>query len=140
MEINEALYSYLASYPNLTSLVSNRIYPDVLPQNTPYPAITYQDISETEIDTFNQPASTLMMPVYQFNCWGSTRASAKAVAKQLRAAFKNYKSTTMGGAGGVSVSAIRKLNQLSDIETDKDGKIIAYRTFIDFEIAYQEVT
>jgi hypothetical protein len=140
MEINEALYSYLSSYVNLTALVSNRIYPDVLPQNTPYPAITYQKISEDEIDTFNQTTSTLMMPKYQFTCWGSTRASSEAVAKQLRLAFKNYKSTTMGGVGGVSVSAIRILNRLSTFDTDNDGKVIAYGTISDFEVSYQEVT
>ena len=139
MEINEALYSYLSGYAGLTALISNRIYPDILPQNTPYPAITYQKISENEIDTFNQP-TTLMMPIYQFSCWGSTRSSSEAVAKQLRLAFKNYKSTTMGGAGGVSVSAVRIINRLGTYETDNDGKIIAYGTLTDFEISYQEVS
>ena len=139
MEINEALYSYLSGYAGLTALISNRIYPDILPQNTPYPAITYQKISENEIDTFNQP-TTLMVPIYQFSCWGSTRSSSEAVSKQLRLAFKNYKSTTMGGAGGVSVSAVRIINRLGTYETDNDGKIIAYGTLTDFEISYQEVS
>jgi hypothetical protein len=124
----------------LTALVSKRVYPDKLPKVPVYPAITYHEISETEIDTFNQPTNTLMMPVYQFNCWGETRASAKAVAKQLRLAFKNYKRTTMGGAGGVTVSAVRIINRISDFDTDADGRVIAYRRICDFEISYQEVS
>lgn len=139
MEINDALYSYLSGYAGLTALVSNRIYPDILPQNPSYPAITYHDVSEDEIDTFTQPTTTLMMPVYQFNCWGDTRSSSKAVAKQLRLAFKNYHGV-MGGVGGVTISAIRIINRMSDFEIDGDGKIIAYRTLCDFEISYQEVS
>lgn len=136
MELNEALYAYLKSYAGLLALVGDCIYPDVLPQNPTYPAITYQLISEEEIDTFQQP-NTLIGPTYQFSCWGSTRASCQAVAKQLRLAFKNY-SGVMGGAGGVTVSGIEKINKSEDIFNDSDGRIIAYRTSIDFQIWYQE--
>lgn len=135
MEINEALYSYLSTYAGLSALISTRIYPDILPQDPTYPAITYSDVSEDEVETFNTP-NTLIGPTIQFTCWGETRASTKAVAKQLRLAFKNY-SGVMAGESGLTVSAIKKINSISDIETE-NNRIIAYKVMMDFEIWYQE--
>ena len=137
MEINDALHSYLKGYAGLTVLISTRVYPDTLPQAPAYPAITFQQISEEEVESFTTPNSNMIGATYQFSCWASTRASAQAVAKQLRLAFKNY-SGVMGGAGGVTVSGVEKISKTDDIFNDSDGRIIAYRTSIDFQIWYQE--
>jgi len=132
MEIGEALYSYLSSYTDLTSLVGTRIYPDILPQKCSNPSIAYQQIDEGELDTFSQP-NTLIYPVYQFTIYADTRSSANAVAKQLRLAFKNY-SGAMGGDGGVTVSAVKKISRISDYSDDTKE----YKVIMDFEIWYQE--
>lgn len=137
MEINEALYSYLTGYAGLSGLVGTRLYIDFLPQSPTYPAIAYQHVSEEEIDTFNQPSSTLIAVTYQFSCYGTTRKSSLAVAKQLRLAFKNYSGLT-GGTGGVTISAVTKESKITDIETDNTGRIIAHSTILDFKIWYQE--
>lgn len=139
MEIGEALYSYMKGYSGISALVSARVFPDAVPQGTAYPAITYQQISEDEVEPFTQPAATMICATYQIDCWGSTRSSANAVAKQVRAAFKNYSGAT-GGAGGVTVNAVRKLSRLENYYTDSDGKALAYVVTMDFEIWYQEVT
>ncbi len=136
MEINTALFTYLSGYAGLTALVGKRIYPDSLPQSSKYPAISYQQVSETEVDTFNQPA-TIIGPIYQFNCWADTRAEAKAVAKQLRLAFKNLVGV-IGGGGGVTIAGVEKINQLDNIEKDADGQVITYNTIADYQIWYQE--
>ena len=137
MELNDALYSYLSSCSGLTALVSNRIYPDKLPDKCPLPAVTYQLISEEETETFHQPTVDLLAAVYSITVWASTRAAANMVSKQLRKAFKNY-SGTMGGTGGVSVSAIRKVSRITDIDLTREGAVIAYKDVQDFEIWYSE--
>lgn len=137
MDINQALFTYLSGYAGLSALVSNRIYPDILPQGMSDAAVAYQLIDEDEVDTFHQPASTMITGRYQFDSYAPTRAGANAISDQIRAAFKNYSGVT-GGAGGVTVNAVEKINRTTTAETDREGHIIAYRTISEFEISYQE--
>lgn len=132
MEIGEALYSYLSGYAGLTALVSKRIYPNKLPQKTVYPAVTYQRISGSRDHEFKTDSS-LVHPVYQISCWDTSRKGADAAAKQVRLALQNY-SGTMGGVGGVVVSAVLMEDEPEDYEPDTE----IYSTKMDFEIWHYE--
>lgn len=138
LELGEAIYKYLTGLSGLSALVADRVYPDTLPQNPEYPAVTFRQISEDEVEPFVMPSTTMICAVYQMDCWGATRAGADAVAKQVRAAWKNY-SGVMGGVGGVTVNAVRKISRLDNYYTDTDGRPIAYAVSMDFEIWHQEV-
>lgn len=94
-------------------------------------------VGEEEVETLYTPASNMIGPVYQFDVMGATRATCKAVVKQLRLAFKNYNGT-MGGVGGVVVSGVEKLSLIESVEKDTDGQVINYRSTIDYQIWYQE--
>jgi enamine deaminase RidA (YjgF/YER057c/UK114 family) len=137
MELNDALYSYLSGYSGLTALVSSRIYPDKLSDRCTLPAVTYQLISEEETEAFRQPSTSLLSAVYSITVWASTRAAANMVSKQLRKAFKNY-SGTMGGTGGVPVSAVLKVARITDVDLTREGAVIAYKDVQDFEFWYAE--
>lgn len=137
MELNEALYTYLTGISGLTTLISNRIYPDKLPDKCPLPAVTYHMTSEQETETFRQPSTSLLSAVYSITVWASTRAAANMVSKQLRKAFKNY-SGTMGGTGGVPVSAVLKVARITDVDLTREGAVIAYKDVQDFEFWYAE--
>jgi hypothetical protein len=104
MTIDEALYTYLSTYAGLISLLSTRVYPEVLPQNVIYPAIVYQQIDGDRVHVMGND-SNLANTEWQLTCWGDTITSARAIAAQLRAALQNY-SGTMGGAGGVTVQRV----------------------------------
>jgi hypothetical protein len=140
MELNESLYSYLTSVAALTALVSTRIYPDRKSESTTttYPYVTYELVSETEVETLELPTTVMLSPVYQFDVWASSRSSARNVAKQLRKALKNL-SGQIGGATGVTVSAVRKISHTTDLE-ERDGVVVAYRDIQEFEISYNETT
>jgi len=132
MEINDALYSYLSTYAGLSALISTRIYPDILPQSPTVPAITYQSISKVREHLFRAD-STLVKSRYQFSCFGNTRSSSKAVAKQIRFALQNY-SGTMGGTGGVIVNAVEIDGEDDNYESDTK----LYSTMLDFLIWHEE--
>jgi len=138
LELGEAIARYLMGYAGLIALVGDRIYPDELPQNPEYPAVTFTQSGEDEVETFTTPTTTMIGATYQFDCWASSRAGAVAVAKQLRKAWKNYSGVT-GGTGGVTVNAVRKINRITNHYTDGDGRTIAYVETIEFEIWHQEV-
>lgn len=138
MELNESLYSYLTSVSALAALVGTRIYPDKAIEKVSYiyPYITYEFVSENEVDTFTQQNTGLINSTYQFDVWAKSRASARDVAKQLRKAFKNLKGQ-IGGTGGVTLSAVNKVSHTTDVE-EKDGIVIAYRDMQEFEIWHYE--
>lgn len=110
MNIEEGLYSYLSGVAGLTALISNRIYPLVMPQNPTLPAISYQEISRLQPHTMGDDPD-LGRPRYQFTIWAASLASARAVAKQLKAALQNQRNQLWGGAGGVTVTVLGPENQ-----------------------------
>ena len=138
MELNDSIYSYLSSISAITNLTSTRIYPDQQVQKNgyTYPYVTYSMVSEIEVDTIKEQDNMLISSAYQFDVWANTRTSAKAVAKQIRKAFKGFKGVL--GTNGVTVSAIEKINAMSDIETNTEGKVIAYREMLEFQIWHYE--
>ena len=128
MTIETALYSYLKDFAGLYALVSTRIYPLILPQNPTLPAVAYQQISGPRVHAMgNDPGITY--PRYQFSCWGSTPASAAAVAQQIRLAFENY-SGTMGGVGGVTVYH----SSVENMFNERDAETGYFRYIIEVEI------
>ena len=138
MELNDSIYSFLSSVSALTTLTSTRIYPDQQTQKNgyTYPYVTYSMVSEIEVDTIKEQTNMLISSAYQFDVWAATRTSAKAVAKQIRKAFKDKKGVL--GTNGVTVSAIEKINATSDLETNTEGKVIAYREMLEFQIWHYE--
>jgi hypothetical protein len=76
--IESAVRNLLLSYPAVTVLVSTRVYPDILPQDPAYPAITYQEISGPRDYTLDGPDGVVTHRV-QLDFWGATAASAAAV-------------------------------------------------------------
>jgi hypothetical protein len=104
MVIEEALIAYLLTQTGLTALISDRIYPNKLPQTPKLPAIVYQKIDAPRISGFT--ADIGVMSRIQTTSWASTYTGASAVQEQIRAATQNYMNQTMGGTGGVEVKNI----------------------------------
>jgi len=138
MELNESIFSYLASYTAVSNIVSKRIYTDESHQNTPHtmPYIVYSRVSEYEVDTLTEQTNMLIASAYQFDCYAKTRHGARDLAKQVRKAFKGKKGVL--GTSGVTVSAIEKLNTMSDIDRDTKSGEVAYREMLEFRIWHYE--
>ena len=115
MQLEVALYNYLSTYAGLIALTSTRIYPNVLPQSPTYPAVTFEMISGPRVHAMGSDPG-LTFPRYEFTCWGSTKASARAVALQIIDALQD-KTGTIGGTGGVTIQRIF-LEDESDGESD----------------------
>lgn len=136
MVIEEALYAHLSTFAGLAVLVSNRIYPLVLPQKGTYPSITYLKVSGRRLHAL-QTDPGMASPRFQISCWAQTYTQAKAVAKQVQAALQNF-SGVMGGAGGVQVDAVLFENEFDLYEDETEGKTKLYHVPVDFIIWHQE--
>lgn len=75
----------------LAPLAGGRCFPDVAPQGTPVPFITYQAVGGEPVNFLSgeQPdkANTLM----QVNVWAATRLEASALGAQVEAAIRAAK-------------------------------------------------
>jgi hypothetical protein len=93
--LEEGLYAYLSTYAGLTSLISTRVYPLVIPQGATLPCLTYQRISTNRSLSHDSSGigSELTSSRFQFDAWATTALSAKAITDQVRAALNGKKGT-----------------------------------------------
>jgi len=117
MLIEEALFAHLKAHAGLSALIGTRIYPLVLPQNPTLPAITYQKISRVGERAMSSPTPRVARARFQISCWGTSYASVKDVAEQVKAALQDY-SGLMGGSGGVQVLDVNVANEQDIYEPD----------------------
>lgn len=80
-------YNILSNYANLTSLVSTRINPLRIPQESAFPAISYNLVSVIASPTNTSHSRTDFARV-QVNSFGTSFSDAIECAAQVRAAFE----------------------------------------------------
>lgn len=86
MSAETELYAVLAAAPGLTALVSTRIYPDAIPEDSVLPAVVYSRASTDPVLSVSGQkfAETAR---FQITAWDKTRTSSAAVASQIEAAL-----------------------------------------------------
>lgn len=81
--IGEALRTKLLSYSTVSTIVGQRMYPDVMPQNCTMPAICYYATSTERahaLDSVTKYADGR----FTIDCFANTRAAASALSKAIR--------------------------------------------------------
>jgi hypothetical protein len=126
------VYNILSNYAGLTSLVSTRLNPLRIPQESAFPAISYNLVSVVASPTNTSHSRTDFARV-QVNSFGTTFASATAVAEQVRAAFEA--ATLPGTFNGVKCQAIEFDSELQ-LTDDEAGFSGIYQVSQDFIINY----
>ena len=130
MTIKEALKIYLLSKTEITDIISDRLYPEVLPQGTEYPALTYLEVSNPVFHDVD-----IAYPRFQLSSWAETYLEADTLKNAIKEVMQRYKGI-MGGTGGVHVTQIVFFNSFDMY--DPDTKI--YHVPSDYKIIYREVT
>jgi len=93
--IEEAVYSRMTGFAELSTLIATRLYPVLIPQDAADPAVAYQVISG--IPTRSHTGySNLQTTRVQFTCQAATYASAKAVGKAVRHCWESFRGTVGG--------------------------------------------
>lgn len=86
MSAEAAVYAALSGYAALTAIVSTRIYPDVLPDKTVYPAVVFaRENTEPLVSISNQYFGADVS--LKVACWSDTRTQADAASTQAQAAL-----------------------------------------------------
>jgi len=111
MDIEEGLVIFLKLSEELHSLVGDRIYPMVIPQNVVTPCLTYQLVSDAP-EMSHSGNANLQRVRFQFRIWGNGYAQAKHVAKVLKNTLHG-KSVSMGD---FKATGIKVINVFDDIQ------------------------
>lgn len=93
----EDFYAYLAA---ANTAAGARFYPQSLPQQPTFPAVTYLQVSAPR-DTSHSGLSRLRHPRYQLDCWSDDYLEAHRLAEEVLYAISIYAASR----GGVTVQA-----------------------------------
>lgn len=132
MEIEEAFTAYLLGRPGLVALVGQRFFPEEIPQGSELPAVSYIKISDVKDHTLTGQ-SEIERPVFQFTAFAFTKAAARAVGNQLKAALQDY----VGVMSGIKIQKIELLNEMSNLEKSPDGTVKVYTEDQEYEITFE---
>ena len=133
-KIEKAIFDILRLDATVSGLVSSRIYPQVIPQNTSLPAIVFSQISgprqHTITDTDNMVPSR-----WQFTVVAETYAELRGISDAVRGVLDNY----TGVCGTVTIQCAHFMDEvdLTDIVPGTD-KLRRYSKAIELAIDYNE--
>ena len=75
-------------FDSLKGLVSNRVYPDVAPDKTSKPYITFQQVGGSAVNFTDATVPSKKNARFQINVWATTRESAATIAGQVEDALR----------------------------------------------------
>lgn len=81
---------------NVSSLISTRVYPLILPDESVLPSVTYQRISTVRDYATTGPVSLSRIRL-QIDTWSLTYAAAKQVDMAIRASLESFSGTLPDG-------------------------------------------
>jgi len=125
-----AVRGLLGQASALTALIGTRLYPDVLPDNPVFPAVTFQKTDGgNEVGSVSNPG--ICWAEMQVSTWSKSRMEAAAIVKAASAALDRARLVTVAGV------QVDDCFWLSDTD-DHDGETRIYFTHSKFKIHYRE--
>jgi len=136
--VTSALRTKLLTYSSISTVVGQRIYPDVLPKNATMPAVILWRISTNRDHTVSDVTRSAHSRV-QVDCYATTRASVDSLALAIQqSGICSYQGTTDGVKfNGVEIDS----GDQHEHEPPTDGnQVHRYKTSFDFMVHYWEAT
>lgn len=90
--IEAALVTRAAAVSGLTALIGSRFYPQMMPQNPTYPAVTYFLVAAPR-ETAMGADPGIVYAHLQLSAWSTDYLEATNVAEQLRGTFQRWRGT-----------------------------------------------
>jgi hypothetical protein len=125
--------SYLQNNSSISAIVGSRIYPQRLPQNVTYPAISFNQVSATRAFSLSGATGRSRRRI-TINCWATSEAGADAIATAVRRAISGWSGGWMRDS---FVGSILLDNEYDFFEEDA-GTVGVYRIAQDYIVAHLE--
>lgn len=130
MSLETGLRAQLVGDATVTGLVSSRVYPEIMPQNVQYPAISYQRISTTRTQ-FLTGVDDFTKVRIQVDCWDESYSGVKSLASAVKSALDGK---TLLGAVTVHHCFMSSMSDLSEVSGDREDR----RVSMDFIVYIDE--
>lgn len=128
--IDANLYTFLAAQSAITNVTGTRIYPEILPADPTFEAITFR-ADYHDIDNVFGGSTNFCRSDYYIDAWAETHAEAIALAKLIRDNLKDVS----GAFGGIT---IQEVFITMGPQTVFEDSVEAYRTTQMFSIWHGE--
>ena len=133
------MYIEEAFVDHIKTNVTQKLYPEELPQDTVLPAIVYMKISDVKEHSLTGQYA-LERPVFQFTSFAFKKSEARDLMESLKTALCDFQGTM----GGIYIQKIELQNELSALETSAggitpDGTTRVYTEIVEFEFNYERV-
>ena len=127
MTLRTTVYDRCIGHAGTAALVGTRCYPDRLPEDVTYPALTYFRVSADNAPFRSHDGGPTEFETsrVQFNCYDETGDGAAALADQVRLAWD-------GHTDGCTVSVAWQANRLMT----REDAVNAYRAIVDVMIEH----
>ena len=136
LAVEEAIIERAWNAPGLKSLIGRglamRLYPQMLPQNSAYPAVTYSCVS-SQRETAMGVDPGIVSARYQFSAWASSYQEARDLAEQLRLTYQRWRDKL--GAVDILDTFIEDMD---DLPPELVNDVVVHHRFTDFRIIYRE--
>ncbi|MEZ5945216.1 MAG: DUF3168 domain-containing protein [Planctomycetaceae bacterium] len=130
MSIESDCYSFLSGTTAITDLVGTRIYPEFLPQNPVYPALTYRLISAPHDHTLTAAAGVVRVR-FQFDAFSERLSETSEIIEAIRLSLQR----ATGDFGDSEIMASRQDNeQFFGMEPMDASQQYLYRKTADYII------
>ncbi len=133
-DICQALYEYLSADAEIKNRVRGRIYPIVLPQNAPLPAIVYSPVL-ANYDSALQGDTGFVRQTVQFVSHDTTYKKTRELSRLIKKALQDYQ----GDMNGLLIQAVfvksdYEYNGNTALKFDTEE----YMSSIEFEFYFNE--
>lgn len=91
-------------FTSLRGLVADRVFPDVAPELTARPYITYQQVGGAPVNFIGGTVPSKKNGRFQINVWADTRAAASAMAISVEDALRTVTALQTTVLGSVQAS------------------------------------
>ena len=127
--IGTVIHSLLSADTTITDAVGDNIYPIIVPQNSPFPAITYQLIGSEpmEIKGFQKIADTASV---QINVFADTYSKTVAIAKAVKDVLDYAHGFELNDINICSVTPEMELDGIYDDTLNLYSRILKYEISI----------
>jgi len=136
VSVETDLRGYILLDETVMSLVGNRMYARVLPQNVVYPAISYYLASVVENRDLSGPGGKERARI-TINCWSESYVQTKVLAKAVKVRINGF----AGTIGTTKVTHVHLENEM-DVNEEEAGEVGSsgvYGVLHDFIVAHHNV-
>jgi Protein of unknown function (DUF3168) len=127
------LTTYLKADATIAAAVGPRVFPNIVPQGSAFPAISYNQVSGVRLYDVNNGPTGRAMPRITINSWATRYLEVRQLADAVRLRLNGFR----GVMGSTRVGRITLDNEFDTFE-EEAGQSGIHRVVQDFILSFVE--